>query len=255
MTKQNLIFNLIILLPIIAIVGLYSSFFGGDNTLVSIICIAHSMMFVKKQLGYDKKTSAKSVLGLYLIIGISTVLSPYNLLLGIVLNFITITTVMYFTTEDPANGLYSLFLLFYIFMEGTPIVEGTVLLRLTSILVCGLLAAFIIYKFTPRDNVNPTRPTLFKGLLPHLKNTEPKRYYFILRMALALTLGMALGNLIGLEKGMWINVTILSLTQLSYKETKERIPKRIAGTIIGILLFIVIFNLILPPSQIGRAHV
>lgn len=247
-TKKNLIFNLVILVPIILIVGLYSLLFGNDNKLVSIICIAHSMMFLQKHLCYDKKSSAKIVFGLYLSIGVSSIISQYSLLLGIVFNFITIAIVLYFTTEDISNGLYSLFLLFYIFMEGTPIVDGTILLRLVSILVCGLLASLIIYKFTPSDYVNPTRPTHLKALIQHLKETDSKRYYFILRMTLALTIGMALGSIIGLEKGMWINVTILSLIQLSYKETKERMPKRIAGTLIGILLFIVIFNVILPPS-------
>ncbi|MDA3732519.1 FUSC family protein [Niameybacter massiliensis] len=247
-TKQKLIFNLIILVPIMLIVGLYSSFFGNDNKLVSIICIAQSMMFLKKNLCYDKKTSAKIVLFLYFIISISTIVSQYSLVLGILFNFITIATVMYFTTEDIPSGLYSLFLLFYVFMEGTPIVDGTVFLRVASILVCGILASLIIYKCTPADYTNPTRPTQLKALIHHLKEKEPTRYFFIIRMTLALTIGMALGNIIGLEKGMWINVTILSLTQLSYKETKERMPKRITGTLIGILLFIIVFNLILPPS-------
>lgn len=248
MTKQKLIFNLILLIPIMLIVGIYSSFFGNDNKLVVIICLSHSMMFLHSHLSYDKKSSAKIVLGLYSAIGVSSIVSQYSLLLGILFNFMTISAILYFTTEDISNALYSIFLLFYVFMEGTPIVEGTILLRLVSILVCGLLASLMIYKRTPADCTNPIRSSKLNLLIQQLKETDSQRYYFILRMTIALTIGMALGSLIGLEKGMWINVTILSLTQLSYKETKERMPKRILGTLLGILLFIVIFNLILPSS-------
>ena len=59
---------------------------------------------------------------------------------------------------------------------------------------------------------------------------------------------MFIGMVLHLRKPLWISIVVMSLTQLHYHETLERIRHRFFGNVLGILFFVVVFRMLVPES-------
>ena len=68
----------------------------------------------------------------------------------------------------------------------------------------------------------------------------------ILRMAAGITIAMFAASMLGLKKPLWISIVVMSLTQLQLNETLTRIKHRAFGTVVGVLVFVVVFQMIVP---------
>ncbi len=65
-------------------------------------------------------------------------------------------------------------------------------------------------------------------------------------MAIGMTIAMFIGDMIGSARTLWLSLPILSLTQLKPHETAHRTAYRIFATIIGGLIYISVFDFIIP---------
>ena len=68
----------------------------------------------------------------------------------------------------------------------------------------------------------------------------------VLRMATGLALAMLAGMLLHLKKPLWISIVVMSLTQLEFTETFQRIKYRAAATVAGIVVFLIVFRILVP---------
>ncbi|WP_300382116.1 FUSC family protein, partial [Clostridium sp.] len=73
-------------------------------------------------------------------------------------------------------------------------------------------------------------------------------FNFAIRMAIGVAIAMAIGNYFNLEKSMWIGLTVMSLTEPHFDQTKEKIKYRLFGTFLGALIFMIIFKFVIPKS-------
>lgn len=65
-------------------------------------------------------------------------------------------------------------------------------------------------------------------------------------MAAGITIAMFAASMLGLKKPLWISIVVMSLTQLQLNETLTRIKHRAFGTVVGVLVFVVVFQMIVP---------
>ncbi|MHC9378544.1 FUSC family protein, partial [Clostridium perfringens] len=57
-------------------------------------------------------------------------------------------------------------------------------------------------------------------------NKDTLQFNFSLRLALAVSIAMLLGSILGFQKSMWISITAMSITTPHFDDTKTRVKER-----------------------------
>lgn len=234
--------NLLLIVEIILFIKIFSAIFGDINSLIGVTVITAILMFKDMNLEYEIKQSAFLIVILYTYMGLVTSLYNINIILTFLINIVSIFFVIYLTSENLPYKAYISFILLYVFMEGNPTSGSKEFgIRLASVFIGGILVALTLYLSQRKLKINKKVKDAFNNL-----DINGERFRFSIKMAVGLALAMLVGRLIGTEKGMWISVTVMSLTQPIHKDVKERIRKRFIGTIIGAIAFVIIFEIIVP---------
>lgn len=234
--------NLLLIVEIILFIKIFSAIFGDINSLIGVTVITAILMFKDMNLEYEIKQSAFLIVILYTYMGLVTSLYNINIILAFLINIVSIFFVIYLTSENLPYKAYISFILLYVFMEGNPTSGSKEFgIRLASVFIGGILVALTLYLSQRKLKINKKVKDAFNNL-----DINGERFRFSIKMAVGLALAMLVGRLIGTEKGMWISVTVMSLTQPTHKDVKERIRKRFIGTIIGAIAFVIIFEIIVP---------
>ena len=248
--KKLLLDKFILISVILVFVNMYSKIFGSENILIGVTVITAVLMFKEMDLGYNLKQSILLVVGLFTYIGFIASLNSINMFLGFVINLVSIFFTIYFSTENIYTRAYLPFILMYVFMEGNSISSSTLLNRVIASFVGGSIIGLTLYVTRKKKAVSD------KNVLDIFKeniDVSNERIRFSVKMALGVSLAILIGRIIGAEKGMWISIAVMSLTQPQFEETKERMKKRILSTIIGFAIFIVLFKIIIPSQYIALA--
>ena len=74
-------------------------------------------------------------------------------------------------------------------------------------------------------------------------DTNSIRFKFALRMALTMTIALFIGERLGYYKVIWAIITIMSIMQPYYEDTKSKVKDRVIGNILAIVITGVIVNL------------
>lgn len=74
-------------------------------------------------------------------------------------------------------------------------------------------------------------------------DTNSIRFKFALRMALTMTIALFIGERLGYYKVIWAIITIMSIMQPYYEDTKSKAKDRVVGNILAIVITGVIINL------------
>ncbi len=77
------------------------------------------------------------------------------------------------------------------------------------------------------------------------------RMRYALRLSVALVFSVLFSEILDLEKGGWIALTVLVVLQPSYSETRKRFAQRIMGTISGVFLGVVAVQMLTIPGQVA----
>lgn len=238
-----LIKNLILIICVILFVSLYGAIFGSENTLVGVCAITAMLMFCGVHLSLKFSEAIITTVISFVLMGVSSQLSVLNPFLGLAINFISLFVLSYLFTNKLETKAYLPFILCYIFLEGTPISWDKFPKRLLSLLVAGVLIA-IVYYFTHKKNDDSDHLSISEMIKNMRKDSL--QFNFSLRMAVSVSLAMFVGSLFGFQKSMWISMTAMSLTQPHFDDTKVRIKERFFGTLIGSVIFLILFVYIVP---------
>ncbi|MEG0680633.1 MAG: FUSC family protein [Eubacterium sp.] len=227
----------------IIFINVFNLFFGSSNLLIGVGIITALMMFTSIELGIRYQSSPFLIISLFVGVGLMSQLSLINPWLGFVINVISVFCIMFFTSESAVSKTYMAFLLCYIFAQSNPVSGHDYLLRLVSFAIFGILLS-LIYGFCQRKNKSAALPSL-RDLIQKI-DYQSETFIFAIKMALGLGIAMLFGQLLGLQKSLWVSMTVMSLTQLNLKETHSRIKYRVFGTLIGIVAYIILFNFLVP---------
>ncbi|AIY84031.1 hypothetical protein U729_669 [Clostridium baratii str. Sullivan] len=240
-----LIGKLLLLIGIIVFISIFSSIFGSDNTLIGVVIITAILMFSSMNLSLEFKDAILGIIVFFSAMGITSYFVKYHPYIGIVVDFILVFLMTYIFSIDTKKKLYLLFILCYVFLQGSPSTDSELPTRVISLFIGGALVA-IIYYLTHRKAEEEDRRTI-KDMLSNI-DIHSLQTNFSLRMAIGITIAIFIGTIFDFTKGMWITSTVLSLTQPYYNDIKEKIGQRLVGTIIGAIIFIILFNFLIPKS-------
>lgn len=238
-----LIGNLILIIGIVIFVTLYGAAFGSDNSLIGVCAITAMLMFVNVHLSLKLHEAIITTILSFVFMGVSTQIASINPFLGLIINFVSIFIVSYLVTNKMETKAYLPFMLCYVFIEGTPISWSEFPLRILALFTGGALIA-LVYYFSHRKKDDSDHMNIIE--MVKTINKDTLQFNFSLRMALAVSLSMLLGSVLGFQKSMWISITAMSITQPHFDDTKVRVKERFFGTLIGAAIFVVIFVYLVP---------
>ncbi|MCR6513984.1 FUSC family protein [Clostridium sp. LY3-2] len=244
-TLKDIIGKIILLVGIIIFVQIFSHYFGESNTLIGVMVITGILMFSSMSTNLAFKDAILGIVGTFASMGIISFFIKYHPILGLPINFVLVFFITYVFSIHMEKKLYLPFLLCYILMQGSPVTEAELPIRIASLFIGGILIALIYYFTHKSDEKKDHRKIkdMFKNV-----DKDTLQVNFAFRMALGITIAMFVGTIFDFTKGMWITSTVFSLTQPEYHETKKRIGERIFGTVVGAIIFLILFNFIIPKS-------
>ena len=217
-------------------IGFITSFFGSANASLAVVlfCILLSLRFV--DFGYKMSHSIISLATVFFILFMVPLISSVDLVaLKWLINFIAILTIFILTGSDPKMGNPGLYSFSYLFLVGTSQRLDTNELKMRGLLLLLSFVAFSIILFVKHQQKNRNISFIedFIG-----KNPFSKRNLWLVYYALGVSLILLLGEIISLERFMWVTFAFSSLIS-GYENNyvKERFIDRIVGVIIGSFLF------------------
>lgn len=244
-TAKLLLEKLVLLIITILFISIFSKIFGSDNTLIGVIIITSILMFSSMELSLEFKDAILGIIVFFSAMGVTSYFVKFHPYIGIPIDFILVFLMTYIFSIDVRKKLYLPFILCYIFLQGSPITNDRLPIRILSLFIGGTLTA-IIYYLTHRKAEEEDRRTI-KDMILSI-DVHSLHFNFSLRMAIGITIAIFVGTIFDFAKGMWITSTVLSLTQPYYNETKGKIKPRLMGTIIGSIIFVILFNFLVPKS-------
>ncbi|WP_162270177.1 FUSC family protein [Christensenella timonensis] len=225
---------------------LFLFLFGPQNTLPSVAVVVGLMTFPLIDVKTNHLQFSLAIFLLFPIIGLVSVLSLLNVWLGILCNFGIVLLILLLTTEPQDLKPYVTFLLCYIFSQGSPVSNIDAFFSRMVCLTAGGLAVAAVTYFTWRHK---QKDSVQHSLREQIR-ISGRHKSFILRMALGLTIAGIIGFALHLKKPMWISIVVFSLTQIDSKESRQRIKYRVIATIIGIFLFLLFCQYLIPQEYI-----
>ncbi|WP_250277729.1 FUSC family protein [[Clostridium] colinum] len=153
---------------------------------------------------------------------------------------------MTLTTVNLSHKTYIPFALMYVFAEGSPINREQIVSRFLSFILSGIILSSIYYIRHKKLESERTIKDIFNSISISKETTV-----FNIKMTLGLTVAFFLTKFFGIEKGMWISMTVMSLTQPNFHLIKKRIQHRFFGTVVGGIFFLILFGGLIPEKFFG----
>lgn len=238
--------NLLMLLFIVGFVVVFTAIFGAENQLLGVGLITGLIVFYQIDMGLDSKQAPIIIFILCILMAFANLVNYYNIYLGIIANIIVISVFMTLSTVHLMYKTYIPFVLMHIFAEAMPLQEGQLFKRFLAFFVSGVLLSLIYHM----KHKNLKNGKTIKQIIDNIYISR-ETTVFNLKMMIGLSIAMFLSLLFKIEKGMWISMTVMSLTQPHFHITKERIKYRFLGTIIGFCAFLLIFEGFIPDKYLG----
>lgn len=221
-------------------VNVFIALFGGENALVGVAIVVALMMLPDCDLGIKSIPMTFVIAAFFMSVGVFAALSVVNPWLGILINFSFIFLTMLISCEPVLLKPYICLLLCYIFCQTAPVHGHELVMRIVGLMAGGLLISVTCLIKWRKNGLCEARS------LPEQVSLSAKNYSFILRMAGGIATAMFVAAMLHLDKPLWISIVVMSLTQLKIDETLQRIKYRAIATVLGIALFICVFQLLIP---------
>lgn len=233
---------------ILLFISLFAHFFGQENLLPSIAIIVALLTFPACDMELKPGSMTFLLFFFFAGSGLVSALSLINVWAGLLLNFVFIYLMMAFCSEPSVLRPHIIFLLCYIFCQSTPVTGHAFVLRMAGLLAGAATTAIVTAVSWKIKGFDPAKQ---RSLKEQAQLCRKKDHAFILKMTLGLTLAMFIGMAFGLKKPLWISIVVMSLTQIDYSETLTRIKHRSIATLAGIVLFVLLFQMLVPEGYGG----
>lgn len=225
----------------VAFIGVVQLFFGSGNILAGVAVSVAVTMFPVMDTGLKPLQMAGVIVGLFLGTGIVAELSVISPWLAVPFDFLIIVVIMALCAAPLNLKSYICFLLSFVFCQATPVPLEEFPMRLLCLFTGGVLTALCTLIWWRKKGYGKDGIGIRQQI--HL---SAQHKGLILRMAAGITTAVFAGSMLGLKKPLWISIVVMSLTQLELSQTFERIKHRAFGTVVGIALFIVVFQIVVP---------
>jgi len=233
--------NLVRFLFSIAFVTLFQMLFGVENTLAGVAASVAVTMYPAMDTGLKPLPMCGVIIGLFLGSGIAAELSVISPWLALPVHFLFVVAVMVLCGTPLELKTFICFLLSFVFCQAAPVPLEAFPMRMLCLLAGSVLTAVCTLVWWKHKGYGSNGISLRRQIHLSAKNKG-----LILRMAAGITVAMFAASMLGLKKPLWISIVVMSLTQLQLNETLTRIKHRAFGTVVGVLVFVVVFQLLVP---------
>lgn len=249
---KNILSVILSKLPIflfcVLFIGGYGKLFGSENNTIGVAILTALLMFLKSDFGYDRRQATLSLGGLLILMVVAPKLSLINPYVGIFVNFFAIMTILVLSSYNVEKDNHMAFLLGYIFSQGYDVTGVLFTKRVVSVVISAVIVCSIYLLCTRKRIYELKLKDVVKSLNIHQSNTQ-----WYLKLASTLTVVMFLGDIFNYPRIVWINLAVLSLTYHQHEERVRRTKHRLPATIIGCMVFLILFKYVIPESMHGMA--
>ena len=255
--KKKIITQTCLFIAIVLFVSIFSNIFGSENSLIGVSTVVASLVLLEKNLTHNPLISFIELALTNLLIGILAFIANQHILLGVLINFIALTSIGYIFSYNISKRLIIPFGLQYLFIFYTPIEYSALDTRLLSLFVGAIIVMLLQFIAHIKKERNPeTEESLLctEGeddhddttviLFGREFNLHPIRAKYAIRVGLLTAITALITSYFNLEQGKWIAFTVFSITEFYSEHCKIRSKERMKGTLIGALIVVVIFMII-----------
>ncbi|MDD5953514.1 MAG: FUSC family protein [Oscillospiraceae bacterium] len=241
LTIKRMLKNLLIVAYIVGFCTVYMLLFGQENILLGATIATCILTMRKAVLGIKAPQAVASILLCYLLIAFGPLLGGLNLFLALPINFGCMYLITLLTGQHVLQKAEYNFLAAYVFAESSPVTGNAFWIRLLALMIGGVLVAAVYYIFHRKEPGQHTLRQIFQHT--HLTST---RNQFAIRLAGGLTLTMLIGDIFHLQYAAWMGMPVLSLSMPFVQDTQKRAIYRMIGTLVGGVVFLVLFGYVIP---------
>lgn len=245
--KENLKFILsktLLFIFCVLFIKVYSTLFGSENSIVGVVLLMALLMFTQSDFGYNTKLASISIPIMFVVIGIFAKLSNINPFLGLIIHLLVLSFIVFIGRGDKNATNYLAYAMGYIMFKGYNVGGYGYSKRLISLAVIGAIIALIYY-------LKYNKKTFDKSLKERylIFDNEKSFKRWNLMFVLIVSIAMFIGDLLKIEKNIWINLTVLSLLPPIEENLIERKSARVPATFIGCIIFLALFGYIIPEES------
>lgn len=225
----------------VGFIFLFQMIFHAENTLTAVALGVGFTMLPMSELHIRPAAMCMIVLLLYIGGGIAAQSALLHPLLACIINFCFLVLLLVLISEPMDMKANISFLLCFVFSQSTYVPWENFPARLACVSFGAVLICGCILLNWKRKGIGSNGCTLKE----QVQRSKVHRSY-ILRMSLGISIAMFIASVLQLSKPLWISIVVMSLTQLEFSETLERIRHRFIGTLAGVAFFFIFFQLLIP---------
>lgn len=225
----------------VGFVTIFQLLFGSENILAGVAISVGLSMFPLADLGIRPGTMAGIMIVLYggcAVAAQTALITPW---LAFLADFLFVVVLLGLSCEPEMLKPSSSFLLCFVFCQAMPVSAEAFPMRIAGVMTGGILVAAVTYFYWKKRGYGKNGRNLKEQVRLCQRNKK-----YILRMAIGIAAAMFIGMCLDLKKPLWISIAVMSLTQVRFEETLQRIKQRFLATVCAAVAFIVIFDMIIP---------
>lgn len=242
-TIHLIIKNTLLFIMTLTFIFAFQTLFGTSNILLAVSLSVGLVSFPVIDYNIKPMTMTFIIIFLYTLTSIIPQFSLYSPWLSLPINFLLVVIVIALSHEPELLKPSISFLINFIFLQSMPVSLQEFPTRLIGAILGSIFVACITLVFWKKRGYGTSEHS--RNLKQQMQLCIINRSY-IFRMSLGVSLAMLIGALLHLKKPLWLSIVVMSLTQLEFSETLERIKHRFLGTLVGVVLFFIFFQIIIP---------
>lgn len=219
----------------------FSWLFGSANLIIGVAVSTGIMVLKDVDLGVKPWQGIITVAVLFPMTGVMALLSQWNVWAAVGIHFLTVLALMVLTSAPLSSKAYLPFLLCYIFAQGNPVWGHDAWMRVLGLTLGGLASGVVYWAYHRKKQQKRTVGTLVAELPRWSLRSD-----FIWRVTIGVTIAMTAASLMDAGKPMWVSIVVMSLTQPFMKDTLQRTLHRGVATVVGVILFVLLFQFLIP---------
>lgn len=245
-----------IFISVLVFVKIFENIFGIRNSQVGITVMIAALVFIQEDLTDKPIKNLMRLILANLVLGIFAHIASYDLWLGLILNFVTLSSIGYLLSYNLNKVMIIPFALQYLFMLYNPVSGLDFSKRLLGLGIGAILIMalqFIIYRKNSTAKVEESKILEVddnEKAYRHIRvfgrtyKIHTVRAAYAIRVGLTTAITAFVVALLNIHQGRWIVYTIFSLTELYSENCIMRSKQRLQGTLAGVLIILALFMFI-----------
>jgi len=223
---------------------------GQENAIVGVVVLLSVLTFQKVHFGYQQSHAALSMLVIYLVYAfVPPLVAQADPVVGAVLTAASLAVILLLGCDQVAFQNHIVLVLSFLLLYGYPVSPEGYWQRVAGLLLGGAWAASILY----RRNRHHHLERRLRDVLREAVHWSPANEWR-LKLSLTVPLAMLCGQLLGLDRPMWIGIAAMSVLSPQAGLRPRKMVERFLGTVLGTALFFAVVTLLpVPAPVIGMA--